>query len=171
MSRAVISLGSNLGDRSAHLEFAVSELRVAGELVAVSPAYSTAPVGGPEQPDYLNAVVLLETDLHADELLEVCHLIEDQAGRVRAERWGPRTLDLDLIAYDDVVSDDPELTLPHPRAAERAFVLRPWLDVDPDATLAGVPVRDLLAALTPDASPDPSADDLGVDPQPIGRTP
>ena len=147
MTRAVLSLGANLGDRLGHLRFAVSELRDAGDVVAVSPVYSTAPVGGPEQPDYLNAVVLLETELHHEELLEVCHHLENQAGRVRAERWGPRPLDLDLIAYDDVVSDDPELTLPHPRAAERAFVLRPWLDVDPDAVLGGVPVAALLAAL------------------------
>ena len=152
MSRAVLSIGSNLGDRLEHLRYAVRELASAGDVAAVSPVYSTAPVGGPEQPDYLNAVVLLDTDLHQEELLEVCHYLEDQAGRVRTERWGPRTLDLDIVAYDAVVSDDPSLTLPHSRAAERAFVLRPWLDVDPDATLSGVPVSSLLPGL--DGMPD-----------------
>ena len=163
MIRAVIALGSNLGDRLEHLRAAVRELGGAGEVVAVSPVYSTAPVGGPDQPDYLNAVVVLDTHLPAHELLEECHHLEDAAGRVRVERWGPRTLDLDLIAYDGVASDDPDLTLPHPRAAERAFVLRPWLDVDPAATLAGVPVASLLAAL------DLSPGDVVLQPQRIER--
>ncbi len=162
----MLSLGSNLGDRLAHLQQAVDELASAGDVAAVSPVYSTVPVGGPEQPDYLNAVVLLDTELHADELLEVCHYLEDQAGRIRDERWGPRTLDIDIVVFGDVVSDDPALTLPHPRAAERAFVLRPWLDVDPTAFLSGLPVSDRLATLTSPTTPTPTpTDDLVTCPQ------
>jgi 2-amino-4-hydroxy-6-hydroxymethyldihydropteridine diphosphokinase len=144
--RAVLSLGANLGDRLAALQAAVAALASAGPVVAVSPVYETAPVGGVEQPDFLNAVALLDTELPAAELLAYAHSVESAAGRVRAERWGPRTLDIDLVAYGSVVSADPALTLPHPRAHERAFVLAPWLDVDPDASLFGHgPVRDLLA--------------------------
>jgi 2-amino-4-hydroxy-6-hydroxymethyldihydropteridine diphosphokinase len=137
VSRAVLALGANLGDRVAALQSAVDELAAAGKVLAVSGVYQTAPVGGPEQPDYCNAVVLLETALRPMALLDVAHSIEAAAGRVRLERWGPRTLDVDIIAYDDVVSSDPVLTLPHPRAHERGFVLVPWAEVAPDATLAG----------------------------------
>jgi 2-amino-4-hydroxy-6-hydroxymethyldihydropteridine diphosphokinase len=105
-------------------------------------------VGGPEQPDYLNAVVIAETSMPAQAVLERCLSLEDAYGRVRDERWGPRTLDLDLIIYGDEVSNSPGLTLPHPRAHERAFVLAPWLDADPQAQIPGCgPVADLLAAL------------------------
>ncbi|HVE99680.1 MAG TPA: 2-amino-4-hydroxy-6-hydroxymethyldihydropteridine diphosphokinase [Mycobacteriales bacterium] len=145
--RAAVGLGANLGDRLAALQRAVDELADSGRVVAVSAVYETAPVGGPAQPDFLNAVVVVETSLPADQLLGRCQRIEHTAGRVRGERWGPRVLDLDLIAYDDAVSVDPLLTLPHPRAAERAFVLVPWLDADPDATLDGLPLRRLIEEL------------------------
>lgn len=146
MSRAVLSIGANLGDRFAALQNAVDDL---GEFVtvhAVSPVYETSPVGGPEQRDFLNAVLLVTTDLPPSELVAVGQRVERRAGRVPSERWGPRALDVDVVAYDDVVSDDPAATVPHPRAHERAFVLRPWLDVDPGASLPGRgPVADLLA--------------------------
>jgi 2-amino-4-hydroxy-6-hydroxymethyldihydropteridine diphosphokinase len=99
--------------------------------------YETVPVGGPPQPEYLNAVLIAETTLPATALLRRGQAVEATFGRVRQEVWGPRTLDVDVIVYGDVVSDDPELTLPHPRARERAFVLAPWLDADPDAEIPG----------------------------------
>jgi dihydroneopterin aldolase/2-amino-4-hydroxy-6-hydroxymethyldihydropteridine diphosphokinase len=117
-------------------------------VTAVSPVYETAPVGGPEQPDFLNAVVLAVTDLPPADLLRRAQAIEAAARRTREVRWGPRTLDVDIIAYGDRVSADPTLTLPHPRARERAFVLAPWRDTDPDAELPGYgPVAALLAAV------------------------
>lgn len=137
MSRAVLALGANLGDRVEALQSAVDALAGAGRVLAVSGVYQTAPVGGPEQPDYFNAVVVLETPLSPQALLDLAHDVENAAGRVRLERWGPRTLDVDIIGYDDIVSSDPELTLPHPRAHERGFVLAPWVEVSPDATLPG----------------------------------
>ena len=146
----VIALGSNLGDRRQELQRAVDELAATRGLrvTAVSPVYETAPVGGPEQPDYLNAVVLAETSRPAAELLRRAHTIEMAAQRTREVRWGPRTLDVDIIAYGAETSSDPVLTLPHPRAHERAFVLAPWLDADPDAVLPGRGrVAALLAAL------------------------
>jgi 2-amino-4-hydroxy-6-hydroxymethyldihydropteridine diphosphokinase len=150
-TRVVIALGSNLGDRLDYLQGGLDGLFDTPRLVylAVSPVYETTPVGGPEQPDYLNAVTIGETTLPARAVLERCHSLEDAFGRVRGgERWGPRTLDLDLIAYGNEVSDSPGLTLPHPRAQERAFVLAPWHDADPDAELPGQgKVADLLKAL------------------------
>ena len=149
-TRVVIALGSNLGDRLDYLQSGLDGLFDTPRLVflAVSPVYETTPVGGPEQPDYLNAVAIGETTLPAQAVLERCHSLEDAFGRVRGERWGPRTLDLDLIVYGDEVSDSPGLTLPHPRAHERAFVLAPWHDADPDAELPGQGrVADLLKAL------------------------
>jgi 2-amino-4-hydroxy-6-hydroxymethyldihydropteridine diphosphokinase len=113
-------------------------------VLAVSPVYETAPVGGPDQPDYLNAVLLIETGLAPRDLLAATQRIEADFGRVRAERFGPRTLDIDIISFDGDVSDDPVLTLPHPRAHERAFVLAPWHDLDPAASLPG---RGAVAAL------------------------
>ncbi len=146
--QAVIALGSNLGDRLATLQGALDAL--AGppglEIVAVSPVYETAPVGGPEQADFLNAVVIAATRLPARAVLERCHRVEAAFGRVRGVVWGPRTLDLDLIVYGDEVSDDPALTLPHPRAHERAFVLAPWLAVDRDARIPGQGRVDALLA-------------------------
>jgi dihydroneopterin aldolase/2-amino-4-hydroxy-6-hydroxymethyldihydropteridine diphosphokinase len=146
----VIALGSNLGDRRQELQRAVDELAATRGLriTAVSPVYETAPVGGPEQPDYLNAVVLAEASRPAAELLRRAHTIEAAAQRTREARWGPRTLDVDIIAYGAETSSDPVLTLPHPRAHERAFVLAPWLDADPGAALPGRGrVAALLAAL------------------------
>jgi 2-amino-4-hydroxy-6-hydroxymethyldihydropteridine diphosphokinase len=143
-------MGSNLGDRMDYLQGGLDGLFDTPRLVfaAVSPVYETTPVGGPEQPDYLNAVAIGETTLPARAVLERCHSLEDAFGRVRGELWGPRTLDLDLIAYGGEVSDSPGLTLPHPRAHERAFVLAPWHDADPDAELPGWgKVVDLLKAL------------------------
>lgn len=142
-----LALGSNLGDRRQILQGGVDAIAgIAGvRVAAVSPLYQTAPVGGPAQPDYLNAVVLARTTLPAHDLLGQLHEIEAAFDRVRLVRWGARTLDIDIIAAGDERSDDPELTLPHPRAHERAFVLAPWHDIDPGATLPGFgPVAALL---------------------------
>jgi 2-amino-4-hydroxy-6-hydroxymethyldihydropteridine diphosphokinase len=137
----VVALGSNLGDRLANLRLALAHLP---GLSAVSPVYESDPVGGPAgQPAYLNAVVVLE-GVTPRAALEAGRRAEEAAGRVRAERWGPRTLDVDVIAADDEV-DEPDLTVPHPRAAERAFVLVPWADVEPDAALGGVRVGELAS--------------------------
>ena len=162
--RTVLALGSNLGDRLATLQGGVDALlgpREPGSpvpgpaglspsglaLIALSPVYETVPVGGPPQPEYLNAVLIAETTLPATALLRRGQAVEAAFGRVREEVWGPRTLDVDVIVYGDVVSDDPELTLPHPRAWERAFVLAPWLDADPGAEIPGQGrVAELLAA-------------------------
>ena len=149
-SRVTIALGSNLGNRLENLQGGLDALFDAPglALAAISPVYLTAPAGGPQQPDYLNAVLIAATTLPAHAILERCHGVEAVFGRVRDEVWGPRTLDLDIIVYGDVVSDDPELTLPHPRAHERAFVLAPWHDIDPDAEIPGRGrVSDLLAKL------------------------
>jgi 2-amino-4-hydroxy-6-hydroxymethyldihydropteridine diphosphokinase len=146
MSEAVLSIGSNLGDRMAYLRIALDTF---GDRVrAVSALYETAPWGVTDQPDFLNAVFVAEGVHTPREWLDLAHRAESAAERVREQRWGPRTLDVDLIAVDDVRSDDPELILPHPRAAQRAFVLVPWLDVDPAAELPGAgAVAELLAAL------------------------
>lgn len=150
---AVISLGGNLGNRLETLQSAVDALEdTPGVRVrAVSPVYETEPWGVPpgSQPSYFNAVVLVRTTLPPTSLLERGHAIEEAFLRVREERWGPRTIDVDIVAYDTVVSDDPVLTLPHPRAHERAFVLVPWFDVDPAAQLPGRgPVADLVAQVS-----------------------
>lgn len=136
---AVIALGSNLGDRAATLRAAVAGLGgVPGlEIDVVSPFFETEPVGGPEQGAYLNAVVLVTAELAPRELLARLQGLEAAHGRTRDVRWGPRTLDLDLIVFGELASSEPDLTLPHPRAHERAFVLVPWSRVDPGATLAG----------------------------------
>lgn len=146
MSRAVLSIGSNLGDRLGALAGAVERFRP--WLLAVSPVYETAPWGPVAQDDYFNAVLLAADDAAPPESwLERAHCAEQAAGRARDLRWGPRTLDVDVIDVDGITSTDPQLTLPHPRAAERAFVLVPWLDVEPGALLGGVPVTDLVAGL------------------------
>jgi 2-amino-4-hydroxy-6-hydroxymethyldihydropteridine diphosphokinase len=150
--RVVIAMGSNLGDRLDNLQGGLDGLFDTPGIgfVAVSPVFETSPVGGPEQPDYLNAVLVAETALPARAVLERLHGVEAAFGRVRGEVWGPRTLDLDLIIYGDEVSDSPDLTLPHPRAHERAFVLAPWHAADPDAWLPGRGrVADLLARAGP----------------------
>lgn len=133
----MLALGANLGDRLAALQTALDALAGQLNVIAVSAVYETAPVGGPEQPDFYNAVVVVDTDLDPSELLAVAQGVESAAGRVRHERWGPRTLDVDLLAFGELCSDDPVLTLPHPRAHERAFVLLPWLDADPGASIPG----------------------------------
>jgi 2-amino-4-hydroxy-6-hydroxymethyldihydropteridine diphosphokinase len=145
---AVLALGSNLGDRQDILQGGVDAIAgIEGvRLTGVSPVYETVPAGGPPQPDYLNAVVLAEVTISSRELLDRLHEVEAAFDRVRLVRWGPRTLDIDIIAVAGEQSDDPDLTLPHPRAHERAFVLAPWHDADPDAVLPGYgPVAGLLA--------------------------
>jgi 2-amino-4-hydroxy-6-hydroxymethyldihydropteridine diphosphokinase len=129
VTRALLGMGSNVGDRGAHLRTAVASL--AG-VVAVSDVYETEPVGGPQQGAYLNLVVAIETDLDAHDLLGVCHRMEAAAGRVRDVRWGPRTLDVDILWIDGVTVDEPDLQVPHPRMWERRFVLEPLADVAPD---------------------------------------
>lgn len=142
-----VSLGSNLGDSAAILVDAIQRLDATDgvRLTAVSSPYRTAPVGGVEQDDFLNAVAVGETTLTASGLLAACQAIEAAHGRTREVRWGPRTLDIDVLTFGDAISDAPELTLPHPRAQERAFVLVPWLEADADAHLPGRgPVAGLL---------------------------
>ncbi len=135
MTRAHVALGSNLGDRMAILDAAVRALDADHKthVMAVSKVYETSPVGGPDQGTYLNAVAVLETDRDPYDLLALLLLTEERLGRVRQERWGPRTADLDLILYDGPPISSPELTVPHPRARERAFVLVPLVDADPFA--------------------------------------
>ncbi|MCT1396024.1 2-amino-4-hydroxy-6-hydroxymethyldihydropteridine diphosphokinase [Microbacterium sp. p3-SID338] len=151
---AVVALGANLGDREETIRAAaarIARLPLVSD-VRLSRLFETVAVRvdgpDPDAPGYVNAVALVTTRLAPEILLGMLHAIEDENGRVRGERWGDRTLDLDLIAYGDVVSDDPRIQLPHPRAAERLFVLEPWLDVDPDAELVGRGrVADLAADL------------------------
>ena len=133
--KAVISLGANIGDPKANLDLAVGLLREATEVIAVSSYLQTRPVGGPEQPDYLNAVAILESDLPAKELLALLNGIETAMGRTREIHWGPRVIDLDLIQYGGLLVNDEKLTLPHPRAHERRFVLAPWFEIEPEAIL------------------------------------
>ncbi|QUQ69669.1 2-amino-4-hydroxy-6-hydroxymethyldihydropteridine diphosphokinase [Kutzneria sp. CA-103260] len=150
MTRAVLSLGSNLGDRFAFLQGAVTGLRE--RLQAVSPVYETAAWGVEDQPDFLNAVVIV----HADDVdewgwLAMGQRLENEAGRVRLRHWGPRTLDVDVVTVDGVTSEHPDLRLPHPGTPERATVLIPWLDVEPDAVLPGHGrVADVMAGLSAD---------------------
>ena len=132
MREAVIGLGSNLGDRLAHLQKGITDLsRTCTRVVATSRVFETEPVG-PEQPQYLNAVVIVETEMSPMDLLELCQRIEFEANRVREERWGPRTLDLDVLDIAGYASEDPVLTVPHPLSHERGFVLVPWADADPN---------------------------------------
>ena len=147
-TKAVLALGSNLGERNDTLSGAVADLVDPPEvrLLAVSPVVQTKPVGGPAgQPDFLNMVITVETSLAPAELLEHCQQVENKHHRVRGVRWGPRTLDVDIITYGEVRSEDPLLTLPHPRAASRAFVLYPWSLIEPAATLDGERVSALAA--------------------------
>ena len=133
--RAVVALGANIGNPKEQMDLAVAMLRESTDVIAVSSYYSTKPVGGPEQPDYINAVCILESDLPAMDLLSLLHGIEKSLGRERLEKWGPRTIDLDLIQYGALLSSAAELELPHPRAFERRFVLEPWHEIEPDALL------------------------------------
>lgn len=157
---AVVALGANLGDRDATLRAAVAALRalpltddvrVAAPVSSVAVKLRGADVGSgsyedPSAPAYANTVAIMRTRLAPTVLLRALHDIEDTHGRVRAERWGDRTLDLDIVAYGSVRSGDPALTLPHPRAAERLFVLEPWLMLDADAELPGAGRIDVLRA-------------------------
>jgi 2-amino-4-hydroxy-6-hydroxymethyldihydropteridine diphosphokinase len=155
MSRAVLSLGANLGDRAGAIREALTALKADG-LVARSTLYETPPWGPVEQPPYLNAIAVVRGPRDARGWLDRAHELEQAAGRTREVRFGPRTLDIDVVTVtgDDgapVLSDDPELTLPHPRAHERAFVLVPWLTLDPTAVLPGRgPIADLMASLPAD---------------------
>ena len=149
MTLAYIAIGSNLASPLEQVNAAVQALGEIpqSKIVAVSSFYRTPPLGPQDQPDYLNAAVVLETALDAETLLDNTQRIELQQGRVRkAERWGPRTLDLDLLLYDDQVLDGPELTLPHPRLHLRAFVLVPLAEIAPDLALPG---RGSVAAWLP----------------------
>ncbi|MUL46129.1 2-amino-4-hydroxy-6-hydroxymethyldihydropteridine diphosphokinase [Mycobacterium sp. CBMA293] len=154
MTSAVLSIGSNLGDRLGQLQSVVTGL--GGAVQAISPVYETDAWGGVEQGPFLNAVLLVDdADLDGPGWLRRAHEFENAADRLREQRWGPRTLDVDIVSCHDngaeLRSDDPTLTLPHPLAHQRAFVLVPWLAADPDATLTvdgrSVPVAELLAAL------------------------
>ncbi|ROP72789.1 2-amino-4-hydroxy-6-hydroxymethyldihydropteridine diphosphokinase [Curtobacterium sp. PhB115] len=157
MSRVVVALGANLGDRGSTLRAAATAIAA---LPGVRPVASSREVESvavtldgrdDTKPRYRNAVVVVDTDLEPQAFLDALHGIEDDHGRTREVRWGDRTLDLDVVAVDDLVVDTPTLTVPHPRAAERAFVLAPWLDADPAAVLPGAgPVADLLTALGDD---------------------
>jgi len=133
--KAVISLGANVGDPKANLDLAVALLREATDVIAVSSYLQTKPIGGPEQPDYLNAVAIVESELPAKELLALLNGIETAMGRTREIHWGPRVIDLDLIQYGGLLVQDEKLTLPHPRAHERRFVLAPWFEIEPEAIL------------------------------------
>jgi 2-amino-4-hydroxy-6-hydroxymethyldihydropteridine diphosphokinase len=134
---AFLGLGSNLGDRLTNLQAAVDALQTEPGLrvTASSRVWETAPVGGPPQPDYLNAVIRVETDLSARDLLDAARRVEARLGRVRRERWGARSLDVDVLLYDEEQIDEPELSVPHPRIAQRAFVLLPLLELEPDPIL------------------------------------
>lgn len=147
MTRAVLSLGSNLGDRLSYLRLAVEGFR--DVLEKVSPVYETAPWGVTDQPDFLNAVLIVRSpSMNEWDWLRRAQALEQKAGRTREQRWGPRTLDVDVVTVDGVTSDHPDLLLPHPGTPTRATVLIPWLAVDPTAELPGHgPVRKLLAAL------------------------
>jgi len=131
---AHLGIGSNLGDRLAHLQGAVDGLVAAAgvRVVAVSPVYETGPVGGPDQDDYLNAVVAVETARSARSLLELGQELEAGARRTRTERWGPRTLDVDVLLVGDETTDEPDLEVPHPRIWERGFVVVPLHEIAPD---------------------------------------
>lgn len=147
--KAVVALGANIGNPQEQMDLAVAMLKESTQVIALSSYYITKPVGGPEQPDYINAVCILESELPAVELLSLLHGIEKSLGRERLEKWGPRTIDLDLIQYGSLLSKAEELELPHPRAYERRFVLEPWHEIEPDAVLlTHGKISELLAQLS-----------------------
>jgi 2-amino-4-hydroxy-6-hydroxymethyldihydropteridine diphosphokinase len=161
---AFLGLGSNLGDRLANLQAAVDALQ--GEpglrVTASSRVWETVPVGGPPQPEYLNAVIRVETDLSARDLLDAAHRVEARLGRVRKERWGARTIDIDVLLFDEETIEEPDLIVPHPRLSERAFVLLPLLEIEPDPVLPdGTRLKDLR---TETGGVAPSAPPLAVRP-------
>ena len=146
--KAVIALGANIGNPKEQMDLAVAMLREATDFKSVSEYFSTKPVSDIEQPDYLNAVCIVESDLPAMDLLSLLHGIEKSMGRERIVHWGPRTIDLDLIQYGGLLSKADELQLPHPRAHERRFVLQPWFEIEPDAILlTHGPIKELLEQL------------------------
>lgn len=155
MTVAYLGLGSNLGDRHETLQRAIDLLAERGvTTVASSSVWETDPVGGPEgQPAFLNAVIRVETEDDPRALLEAARAAEDACGRVRAVHWGPRTLDVDVLLVDGYASDDPDLTVPHPRIAERAFVILPLLELDPDAQFPDGTRLDALEPSTDGARP------------------
>lgn len=139
MTRAYIGLGSNVGERLDNLSEAVRRLHERGVgFVHSSRVYETQPVGGPQQPDFLNAVIEVETDLAPRPLLEACIAIEDEMGRERTpERWGPRNIDIDILSYADEQVDEPDLQIPHPRMHERGFVVIPLFELEADPMISG----------------------------------
>ena len=146
--KGIIALGSNIGEPRENLDLAIALLREATEVIRVSSYYVTKPVGYEDQPDFVNAVCIIESELPAIELLNMLHGIEKAMGRERTIKWGPRTIDLDIIQYGTLLSNSPELTLPHPRAHERKFVLEPWLEIEPEAVLlTHGKIADLLTKL------------------------
>ncbi len=168
MTRYAIGLGSNMGDRLAFLRAGVHGLKELGDVGDVSGLYETAPIGGPEQDPYLNAVALVGSDLGPRQLLAELNRIEAEQKRERRERWGARTLDLDIIAIDEPWVDTPDLQIPHPRASEREFVLRPLVEVWPEAFVSD----DLPAQAALDASDDQGVDRLArvwIEPFPVWK--
>ena len=147
--KAVVALGSNLGDRFDYLQKAVNEINSLTdiEILEISSVYETLPVGGPEQGNYLNAVVTLNTKFEAKEVLLKLLLIELNLGRQREIAWGPRTIDLDLIWFEDQTINLENLVLPHPRAHERCFVIKPWLEIEPKARIGNTEIREFLKNL------------------------
>ena len=147
--KAVVALGSNLDDRFDYLQKAVNEINSLTdiEILEISSVYETLPVGGPEQGNYLNAIVTLNTKFEAEELLLKLLLIELNLGRQREIAWGPRTIDLDLIWFEDQTINLENLVLPHPRAHERCFVIKPWLEIEPKARIGNTEIREFLKNL------------------------
>lgn len=150
--RAVLSIGSNMDDRVELLRTVFTEFRE--EIVAASPVYATPPWGVTDQDEFLNAVLIVDVEESPVELLQRGQKLEESAERVRVRHWGPRTLDVDIVDIEGYSSSDPELTVPHPFAHERAFVLIPWLAADPAAKLKGKDVSALVAALDPQETAD-----------------
>jgi 2-amino-4-hydroxy-6-hydroxymethyldihydropteridine diphosphokinase len=148
---AFIGLGGNVGDAAGAMRAAIGLLEADydTDVIAVSSLYRTPPWGRTDQPDFLNAAVAVETRRGARQLLELCLHIETALHRVRAERWGPRTIDLDLLVYGDTAIDEPGLQVPHPRLTERAFVLVPLAELAPDLRVSGLPVAEWLALVDP----------------------
>jgi 2-amino-4-hydroxy-6-hydroxymethyldihydropteridine diphosphokinase len=147
--KAVVALGSNLGDRFDYLQKAVNEINSLNEIEIskISSVYETLPVGGPEQGNYLNAVITLNTKFEAEELLLKLLIIELNLGRQREIAWGPRTIDLDLIWFEDQTINLENLVLPHPRAHERCFVIKPWLEIEPKAKIGDAEIQEFLKDL------------------------
>lgn len=146
MSRAFISIGSNLGDRVKYCRRAIEELAAFADILNISSLYETEPVDKEDQPEFINGVVEIDTDLSPHELLAKTKSIEDKLGRVRDEKWGPRTIDLDIIFYDDIILEDKDLEIPHPRVHLRRFVLEPLFEIAPNFIhpLYNISAKDLM---------------------------